>query len=203
MRAVSHDPTCRLVLNLADGRTATAVDLQEIYLDASRVCYEQLAGDLSEAARIEAKDVFGRWQDCLDALRRDPMELADQLDWVAKLALMESYRSRDGLGWDSAKLALIDLQYCDVDPRRSLYAALVAKGKMRRLVTPEEVERARTAAAGGHPRLLPGPGHREVRLRGRRRVLGLGHLRRAGPSGAAAGAAARPAARHPASRSER
>ena len=144
MRAVSHDPTCRVVLNLADGRTMTAVDLQEIYLEASRAAYEQLAAGLSETALIEAKDVFGRWQDCLDALRRDPMELADQLDWVAKLSLMESYRSRDGLGWDSAKLALIDLQYCDVDPRRSLYAALVAKGKMRRLVTADEVERART-----------------------------------------------------------
>ena len=144
MRTVSHDPSCRAVLKLADGRAMTAVDLQEIYLEASRACYEQVAGELSEPARIEAKDVFARWQDCLDALRRDPMELADQLDWVAKLSLMESYRSRDGLGWDSAKLALIDLQYCDVDPRRSLYTALVAKGKMRRLVTSEEVERART-----------------------------------------------------------
>ncbi len=57
---------------------------------------------------------------------------------------MESYRSRDGLGWDSPKLALIDLQYCDVDPRRSLYRALVRKGKIRRLLTDDEVERART-----------------------------------------------------------
>jgi Pup amidohydrolase len=57
---------------------------------------------------------------------------------------MESYRARDGLEWSAAKLALIDLQYADVDPRRSLYAALVAKGKMRRLVSDDEVERART-----------------------------------------------------------
>ncbi|HEY5847079.1 MAG TPA: depupylase/deamidase Dop, partial [Microlunatus sp.] len=144
MRTVSHDPSCRSVVGLADGRTATAVDLQELYLEASRNCYEHIAGDLPESARIEAKDIFGRWQDCLDALRRDPMELADQLDWVAKLSLMESYRSRDGLAWDAPKLALIDLQYCDVDPRRSLYAALVAKGKMRRLLNDDEVERART-----------------------------------------------------------
>jgi hypothetical protein len=89
--------------------------------------------------------VLGRWQDCLDALRTDPFSLADQLDWVAKLKLMESYRQRDGLGWDAPKLALIDLQYADVDPRRSLHAALVAKGLLRRLVEPEEVERARTS----------------------------------------------------------
>ena len=57
---------------------------------------------------------------------------------------MESYRERDGLGWGAPKLALIDLQYADVDPRRSLYRALLAKGKMRRLVTDDEIERART-----------------------------------------------------------
>ena len=64
---------------------------------------------------------------------------------MAKLKLMESYRSRDGLGWAAPKLAMIDLQYADVDPRRSLYRALLAKGKMRRLVTDDEIERARTA----------------------------------------------------------
>ena len=143
MRAVSHDPTCRQLLTLTDGRAMTAVDLQEIYLEAARSCYELRAGDLAESAQIEAKDVFTRWQETLDALRRDPSELADQLDWVAKLQLMESYRDRDGLGWGSPKLALIDLQYCDVDPRRSLFAALVRKGRMRRLVTDDEIERAR------------------------------------------------------------
>jgi Pup amidohydrolase len=56
---------------------------------------------------------------------------------------MESYRARDSLDWSAAKLALIDLQYADVDPRRSLYVALVAKGKMQRLVTDAEIEQAR------------------------------------------------------------
>ncbi len=144
MRAVSHDLSCRAPLRLGDGRSMSAVDLQEVYLESCRAHYERVAGELNENARIEAKDVFTRWQDCLDALRSDVFSLADQLDWVAKLKLMESYRGRDGLSWSAPKLALIDLQYADVDPRRSLHAALVAKGRMRRLVTDEEVERART-----------------------------------------------------------
>jgi proteasome accessory factor A len=123
----------------------TALDLQEVYLDACRNHYERVAGDLTESARIEAKDIFSRWQDCLDALRTDIFSLADQLDWVAKLKLMESYRERDGLSWSAAKLALIDLQYADVDPRRSLYRALLANGKMRRLINDDEIERARNA----------------------------------------------------------
>ncbi|MET0693867.1 MAG: proteasome accessory factor PafA2 family protein, partial [Propionibacteriaceae bacterium] len=61
----------------------------------------------------------------------------------AKLKLMESYRARDQLPWDAPKLALIDLQYADVDPRRSLYQALVKKGKMQRLITDDEIETAR------------------------------------------------------------
>ncbi len=143
MRAVSHDLTCRRPLTLTEGRTITATDVQEIYLEACRAHYERAAEGLTEVARIEAKDLFSRWQECLDALREDPYLLADQLDWVAKLKLMESYRSRDRLGWEAPKLALIDLQYADVDPRRSLYGALVAKGKMQRLITDEEIEQAR------------------------------------------------------------
>ncbi len=143
IRAVSHDLSCAAPLRLLDGRSMTAVELQEIYLDACRRHFDRVAAELSESAQYEAQDVFRRWQHCLDALRRDIFSLADQLDWVAKLKLMQSYRERDGLDWTSPKLALIDLQYADVDPRRSLYAALVGKGKMRRLVSDSEVERAR------------------------------------------------------------
>ena len=108
MRAVSHDPTCRRLLTLVDGRTLTAMDLQEVYLEAARDCYELMAGELTEPARIEAKDVFTRWQEVLDTLRRDPTELADQLDWVAKLQLMDSYRERDGLGCEPVIIAAND-----------------------------------------------------------------------------------------------
>ncbi|GAA2105065.1 depupylase/deamidase Dop [Microlunatus panaciterrae] len=145
MRTVSHDTSCSALLELTDGRRLTAVDLQETYLENCRQLVEQRADTFTELALMEAKDLLARWQDCLDALRSDPMELADQLDWVAKLKLLESYRRRDGLGWESPKLAMIDLQYADVDPRRGLYSALVAKGRMQRLVSDAEIELARIA----------------------------------------------------------
>jgi proteasome accessory factor PafA2 len=145
MRTVSHDLGVREPLYLLEGPSMTAVDLQEVYLDACRNHYERIAGDLTETARIEAKDIFSRWQECLDALRTEIFSLADQLDWVAKLKLLESYRQRDGLSWSAPKLALIDLQYADVDPRRSLYRALLTNGKMRRLISDDDIERARTS----------------------------------------------------------
>ena len=144
MRAVSHDLTCRSPLELADGRRMSAVEVQRVYLERCRALLGSAAADeLPAPARAEAESLFAAWQETLDQLATDVTLLADRLDWVAKLALMESYRARDGLAWDAPKLAAIDLQYADVDPARSLYAALVAKGRIRRLVTDEEVEQAR------------------------------------------------------------
>ena len=56
------------------------------------------------------------------------MLCADELDWVAKLRLLEGYREREGLGWASPKLQLVDLQYSDVRPEKGLYHRLVARG---------------------------------------------------------------------------
>ena len=59
------------------------------------------------------------------------MLCARELDWVAKLQLLEQYRDRDGLDWDDAKLHLIDLQYADVRPDKGLYHRLVRLGPDR------------------------------------------------------------------------
>ena len=72
------------------------------------------------------------------------MSCADRLDWPAKLRLLEGFRTRDQLGWDHARLALIDFQYHDIDPDRGLYNRLMTKGAMRRLVDDAEIEAAVT-----------------------------------------------------------
>jgi proteasome accessory factor A len=70
------------------------------------------------------------------------MQLSTELDWVAKLQLLEGYREREGLDWDAPKLHLVDLQYSDVRQEKGLYNRLVARGSMRTLVTEEEVQAA-------------------------------------------------------------
>ncbi len=79
------------------------------------------------------------WGEVLDALARDPMECADRLDWPAKLRLLEGYRERDGLNWNSGRLALVDLQYTDVRMAKGLYNRLVTRGSMKRLVEEDDV----------------------------------------------------------------
>jgi proteasome accessory factor A len=82
--------------------------------------------------------ILSRWEKVLEGLENDPMTLARQLDWVAKLQLLEAYRDRHGCSWDDPRLAAVDLQYHDLRPARSLFARLDTE----RLVTQAEVDAA-------------------------------------------------------------
>ena len=139
LRAISHDPTCRHLVTLRDGRRMTAVQLQMEYLDRARKYTEDRYGaDVDEMTA----DVLNRWESVLGRLAEDPMLMSRELDWVAKLELLEGYRTRDQLGWGHPRLQLVDLQYSDVRPERGLYNRLAARGRMVRIVSDEEVTRA-------------------------------------------------------------
>jgi proteasome accessory factor A len=87
-------------------------------------------------------DVLNRWESVLNRLAEDPMTLSRELDWVAKLELLEGYRQRDGIGWGHPRLQLVDLQYTDIRPDKGLYNRLAARGRMVRLADEAQVERA-------------------------------------------------------------
>jgi proteasome accessory factor A len=134
---VSRDLSVAGGLELADGRRLTALQVQHVYLDAVR---DALAAD--GESDPQTADVVARWADVLDRLAADPSSCARDVEWVAKLRLLEGLRRRENLGWDHAKLAAVDLQWSDVRPERGLYHRLVAAGAVELLVDPKEVARA-------------------------------------------------------------
>jgi Pup amidohydrolase len=138
LRAVSHDPTLNHRVRMRDGRRLTALDVQWAYLERARAFMDSRGMDEQTA------DVLDRWEAVLDKLSRDPMLCADELDWVAKLRLLEGYRERESLGWASHKLQLVDLQYADVRPEKGLYHRLVARGSMKTLLSEDAVRAAMT-----------------------------------------------------------
>jgi proteasome accessory factor PafA2 len=139
LRAVSHDPGLTHLLTMRDGRTLTALQLQLEYLDLARKYVEDRLGSDADDQTV---DVLERWESVLNRLERDPMLCADELDWVAKLKLLEQYRQRDGLEWNDAKLHLIDLQYADIRPEKGLYHRLVGAGRIKTLLDPALVDAA-------------------------------------------------------------
>jgi proteasome accessory factor A len=139
LHAVSHDPTLKSLIELRDGRTMTAVQLLWVYHEhADRYLQSRYAGELD----VDTAEVMQRWADILTRLERDPMECAREVDWVAKLKLLQGYRDRDGLEWSDHRLRAIDIQWSDVRPEKGLFHRMLSLGRIEQLVSDEEVKSA-------------------------------------------------------------
>jgi proteasome accessory factor A len=139
MRRVSYDLELTRPLELADGHTMTALELQWEHFDLARKYVEERGCDAVGGPEVGG-EILRRWEDVLTGLESDPMSLARQLDWVAKYRIVNGYRERHGLSWQDHRLAAMDLQYHDVSPQRSLHARIGAE----QLLDPDEVVRAVT-----------------------------------------------------------
>jgi proteasome accessory factor A len=142
MHLVSHDPSLKHLVTLRSGRRMTAVQVQLELLDQARKHVEDRLGSDVDT---QTADVLARWESVLARLETDPMSLAGELDWVAKLSVLDGYRQRDGIDWDHARLHLVDLQYSDVRPDKGLAQRLQARGALQRITTDAEVEAAVTS----------------------------------------------------------
>ncbi|MEI2764445.1 MAG: depupylase/deamidase Dop [Dermatophilaceae bacterium] len=138
LHAVSHDPTLRQLVRLRDGRQMTALQLLWVYHDAVAAYLHQRGSDPA------TDEVMTRWAQVMTALGEDPMRAAADLDWVAKLRLLQGYRERDGLAWTEPRLAALDIQWSDVRPEKGVFHRLEAGGRVTRLVSDEQVRRAVT-----------------------------------------------------------
>ncbi len=134
LRSVSRDPRWKWVVQLADGSTIPAVDLQRSYLDAAQ---RHLKGRDSRTDWLLAE-----WDYALTGLETDPMLLDDRVDWVAKLRLLRMFREAEGLTWHDDALHSLDMEYHNINPARGLHQGWVADGRMPRLISDRDVERA-------------------------------------------------------------
>ena len=137
MHAVSHDPGLRHLVTTVSGRRLTAVQVQLELLEQARKYVEQRIDPDPDTV-----DVLERWESVLVRLESDPSSLSRELDWVAKLSLMQGYIDRDGIDWGHPRLELVDLQYSDVRPEKGLAQRLQSRGALERITTDAEVSRA-------------------------------------------------------------
>jgi proteasome accessory factor PafA2 len=136
VQRVSRDVALSGRLELADGSTLSALEIQQRYVDVVARALTALGTD------DDSDVVVRRWRSVLDRLAVDPASCAREVEWVAKLRLLERMRERDGLAWDHSRLRALDLQWSDVRPERGIYHRLLAAGAVERLVAEDEVGRA-------------------------------------------------------------
>ena len=91
IREISHDITCRRRVRLANGREASALEIQGEYLNRALKYAEK-----RELSPLETK-ALEMWEHCLTTIENDPLKLDREVDWVIKHNLIERYRERDDL----------------------------------------------------------------------------------------------------------
>lgn len=134
LQSISRDASRRWPVELADGRTVSAIDIQARYAEAARSRYY---------GRDEELDwVIDEWERTLDDLRGDYRQLVGRVDWASKLWLLETFRTSEGLEWDDPWLKSLDLEYHNLQASRGLYFALCDEGRVRRYVTDQAAELA-------------------------------------------------------------
>jgi proteasome accessory factor A len=135
IREISHDVTGRRRVKLANGREASALDIQEEYLGRAKSFVE------TEGLHTPTiKRVLDLWERGLRAVRDGDLSLVDrELDWAIKYRLVERYQARHDLPLSSARVARLDLAYHDISRRRGLYYLLDGKGLVERVTSDIEV----------------------------------------------------------------
>jgi proteasome accessory factor A len=126
MHDVSHDLTLSQKLELADGVTVTALELQWEIFELARN-YADSHGLAALGPPEVGELVLDRWERVLNGLEHDPTSLKGQLDWVTKYELINAYRDRHGCTIDDPRISALDLQYHDLRPDKSLFARLGAE----------------------------------------------------------------------------
>ncbi|CAB4968246.1 unannotated protein [freshwater metagenome] len=129
IREISHDITCTRKVRLANGREATAVEIQSEYL--ARALRYADNHDMSP----QEKQALGMWEHVMTGLQDDPLSLDAEIDWVTKHNLIEAYSARHSLKIDDPRIALLDLQYHDINRTRSVFYKLQAAGRVERIVS--------------------------------------------------------------------
>jgi len=130
IREVSHDMTCKRKVKLANGREATALEIQREYFAKASDFVDRRGGD------PVVKRVLDLWGRTLDAIGSGDLSVVErEIDWVTKYTLMDRYMARDDLPLSSPRIAQLDLAYHDVNRSRGLYYQLERKGLVERVTS--------------------------------------------------------------------
>ncbi|MDA3041077.1 MAG: proteasome accessory factor PafA2 family protein, partial [Actinomycetota bacterium] len=133
IREISHDLTMQRKVRLANGREASAFEIQSEYLNRA-LRYADTKGlpdDEMQALRM--------WQHVMTQLEVDPFKLDRELDWVIKHNLIENYRAKHDLPLGHARVQLVDLQYHDVRRSNGLFYRMQDRGLVERTLTDAEM----------------------------------------------------------------
>jgi proteasome accessory factor A len=139
IREISHDMTGRRKVKLANGREASALDMQKEFLSKAQDFIDRRGADGT------VKQVLDLWSRTLQAVETQNLSLVDrEIDWVIKHQLIQRYQAKHDLPLSSPRIAQIDLTYHDINRNRGLYYLLERRGEVERVTRDIEVFAAKS-----------------------------------------------------------
>ena len=140
IREIALDPTGRVKVRLANGQTATPLEIQWSYYTAVAAHADETGTNTGLTAR--ALDL---WRRTLVAIEADrPADVAREIDWIMKRELLERTMTRHGVGLDHPRIAQLDLAYHDIRPDRGVFRTMEARGLVDTVVDADAIDRAQT-----------------------------------------------------------
>jgi proteasome accessory factor A len=136
IREISHDTTCRRRVRLANGREASALEIQSEYLTRALKYAERRELSPLETQALEM------WEHCLTTIENDPLKLDREVDWVIKHNLVERFRERHDLPLNHPRVALLDLQYHDINRDRGVFYKMQDRGLVDRICDDADIDTA-------------------------------------------------------------
>jgi proteasome accessory factor PafA2 len=119
VRAFALDLTLKESVPCDDEQSRSAWDYQDELWDLAN-SYVERTGAAAVGDTDEVRLILDQWRELLDGVRDNPDTVADRVDWVAKLRVVNGFKERHGLSERDAKLRAIDLQYHDLRASHSL-----------------------------------------------------------------------------------
>ncbi|HEX6578074.1 MAG TPA: Pup--protein ligase [Jiangellaceae bacterium] len=140
IREISHDITGRRKVRLANGREASALEIQDEYFGKARDFVDRRGLGTPAVQRV-----LDLWERTLKAVDSGDLALVErEIDWVTKYRLIERYRDRHGLSLTHPRIAQLDLAYHDIHRRRGLYYLLEHRGAVTRACRDVEIFEAKS-----------------------------------------------------------
>ncbi|MGQ0809844.1 MAG: proteasome accessory factor PafA2 family protein [Nitrospiraceae bacterium] len=134
LQEISQDQDRQWLVTLESGKTISAIDLQEQFLQAAQ--------KRCKGQDDETDWVLDQWEAVLEDLRGDYTTLVGRVDWATKLWLLETFRDAEKTEWDDPMLKSLDLEYHNLHRDKGLYFGLLEEGRAFRMTTDKAVELA-------------------------------------------------------------